>query len=130
MKKLITILILTLSVFVTFIQPIYFGIDFKSFWIVSAILIGATFYSGFFNKIIFPTTLFFTIVHVTRPINDRFTDLINMNFPGTYYLIPIMIFTVLILLFKSIRQNISWWTKDKIDKTTVYIIIGLSLISG
>jgi len=129
-RKIVTTIILIYAVFVIFIQPIYFGIDNKSFLIFSAILITATFYSGFFSKIIFPTILFFTIVHITRPICERFTDLIHVNFSGTYYLIPIVIFTGLILLFKPIRQNISWWTKDKIDKKSIYIIIGLSVISG
>jgi membrane protease YdiL (CAAX protease family) len=53
-----------------------------------------------------------------------------MNFPGTYFLIPIILFTILILTFKKIKSNISWWTKDKIDTTSVLLIIGLSLVSG
>lgn len=130
MKKIVTIAIFLFTAFVIFIQPIYFGIDYKSFWILSAILIGVTIYCGYYSKSIFPTILFFTIVHITRPVSERFTDLIHINFPGTYYLIPIIIFTGLILLLKPIRQNISWWTKDKIDKKSIYIIIGLSVVSG
>ena len=130
MKKIITAIILFFAIFVIFIQPVYIGINFGGFWTLTAIMIGLSLYTGFNDKKIFPTILFFSLVHITRPINYWFTELIHMNFPGTFYLFPILIFTGLILLIKPIRKNISWWTRDKIDRTTVFIIAGLSLISG
>ncbi|MBN2347337.1 MAG: CPBP family intramembrane metalloprotease [Bacteroidales bacterium] len=121
--------ILFLAVIPVFIVPL-FGIGFRFYVVISAIMIVLTLLSFQVNKELSPTILFFTLVHVCRPINFWFTDLINISFPGTWFLIPILIFTVFILIFPQIRNTISWWAKEKINRNSLLIIVGLSVISA
>ncbi len=129
MKKILSAIILIISIIPVFILPL-FGNIFNNYWMLTVITILLLILSIRINKDIFPTILFFTLIHITRPLNYYFTDLINMNFPGTFFLIPIILFTLLILTIPSIRINISWWRKDTIDKKSILIITGLSLLSG
>jgi len=129
MKKIITILALSIATITTFILPL-FSIDFRLYLMLSALLCGLCILIFMTDKKSFPAILFFTVTLLTRPLNQKFTDWINMEFPGTYFLIPIVIFTTLILTIPSIRKNIGWWTRDTIDRKSWLIIIGLSLISG
>jgi len=127
--KVISALILLITIIPVFILPI-FGIDYWTYGIFSFALITSTIFIGRINKALFSTILFFTIIHISRPLCDWFTDLININFPGTYYLIPILAFTLLILTIPSIKKSISWWTQDKIDRKSILLIAVLSIVSG
>lgn len=130
MNKITSALLLSISVFIVFIQPTYFKPDIQIFWALSIVMIAVAVYSSLSVKNLFPTILFFTLIHVSTPLNEWFTGKIGLYFPGTYYLIPIMAFTGLILVSKPVRQNISWWRKDQIDKTSVILIASLAIISG
>jgi len=129
MKRIVTILALSIATITTFILPL-FSIDFRLYLMLSAILCGLCVLIFISDKKTFPAILFFTITLLTRPLNQKFTDWIHMEFPGTYFLVPIVIFTLLILTVPSIRKNIGWWKRDTIDRNSWLIIIGLSLISG
>lgn len=128
-NKIVSLLILLITIIPVFIIPA-FGMEYMNYGLFSGILIILTILTGKINKELFSTILFFTIIHLTRPLNDWFTDFINLKFPGTYFLIPIIIFSFLILTVPNIKKNISWWTKDKINKDTIVIILGLAIISG
>jgi membrane protease YdiL (CAAX protease family) len=128
-NKIASFLILLFAIIPVFIIPV-FGMEYLTYGIFSGILIILTILISKINKELFSTILFFTILHLTRPLNDWFTGFINLKFPGTYFLIPILIFTLLILTVPNIKKTISWWTQDKFNKGTIVIILGLATLSG
>lgn len=128
-NKIISRLTLLITIVPVFILPI-FHMDLKVYGIFSVILIFLTGWISRINKDLFPTILFFTLVHVSRPLNTWFTHAIKLNFPGIFFLIPILVFVLLILTIPSIRRSIGCWRKDKIDTISVLLIIGLVVISG
>jgi membrane protease YdiL (CAAX protease family) len=93
-------------------------------------MVGLSIFLFFAGREMFATVLFFTLILLTRPLNFRFTNFINIDFPGTFYLIPIILFTILILTIPYIKRNISWWQRDSIDGKTWQMIIALSIVSG
>lgn len=130
MKKITSALLLSIPIFIVFIHPTCFAPDVQIFWFFSVVMIAVGVYTAFSVKDLFPTILFFTLIHISMPINEWFAGKLGLYFPGTYFLIPIVIFTGLIIISKHVRQNISWWRKDEIDKTSIILIAGLSIFSG
>ena len=128
-NKIFSTLILLITIIPVFILPV-FGIDYITYGIFSFILVIFTIIINKFSQELFSTILFFTLVHLSKPLNDWFTGSLGINFPGTYYLIPILIFTIILFSFSKIRKSVGWWTKDKIDKKSVLLIAGLSILSG
>lgn len=129
MRKIQSSLLLLIVLIPVFVLPV-FGMDQRSYWIFVLVVSGASILSYLRDRQLFPTILFFSLVHALRPVNHWFSELVRLEFPGTFFLIPILVFTILILLFPGIRSTISWWTRDTIDRTTIWVIAGMSLISG
>lgn len=128
-NKVLKILILLLAVIPVFLLPL-FPMDRTLFLIFSIVLIALTILTFLKQKALFSTILFFTLVHITRPINTAFCELLHFNFPGTFFLIPILIFTALIIILPGIRGSVGWWTRETIDKKSMLLIPGLAIISG
>lgn len=99
------------------------------YWIFSAILVCLTILSFKINRALFPGILFFTITHTLQPVNLWFTKVINFEFAGTFFLFPIVIYTLLIITIPEIKRNTLWFTKDKINKKTILLIIAMTLAS-
>jgi uncharacterized protein len=128
-KRVISLIVLSIAILAVFIIPVL-GITPVTYVSLAAVLVSLTVLIVKINKELFPAILFFTLVHVSRPLNEWFTGFIGINFPGTYFLTPILVFTILILTIAKIRKTISWWTPDRIDRSSALIIIGLSIISA
>jgi len=129
LKKISAFLILLIIVSPFIISNLFrFGVHL--YWIFSLVLSVLTLISLKYYKNIFPTILFFTLIHLLRPVNFKFVSWVGISFPGTFYLIPIILFTGLILVFPGIKKRIGWWTKDRFDKKTLFLIIGLVLLTG
>jgi uncharacterized protein len=99
-------------------------------WFFVVIVFLFTIYTFFKSKELFSTILFFFILQASKPINDAFVKAIGFSFMGVYYLIPIVFFTVLIILFPSIRKTISWWSKEVFSIKAVVLSLALSIFSG
>lgn len=128
-KKPLLFGLFVLTIFPTFFLPLI-GVGYTiNIIFLSLSIIGCT-YCAWSEKKIFPALLFFTIVQLTFPISFWLSATTGMWFPGIYYLPPILIFLVVLLLFKNIRNNITWWQKTKIDKIAWLMIIGLGIVSG
>ncbi len=81
-------------------------------------------------KSLFSTILFFFLVQLLKPINNFISNYLGLGFAGIYFLLPIVIFTIIILLSKSVRDQISWWKLDKIDKKSTFLIFALVITSS
>lgn len=99
------------------------------FWLLSGGLLILALIARRLRKIIFPTLLFFLLLHIFRPVNLWFTDIIGANFNGTYYLLPCLSFIGLILLVPSIKSTIDWWRKESFSKTLIIQMI-LAVVLG
>lgn len=121
---------LMVPVFIVFIFPVYIGISFYSFWLLSGLLLATCISSYFKFRQIFTTVLFFSLVHFSRPLAFWFTEKIGIQFPGTFYLIPILTFCLFLLLFPSLRKNTGWWKRTRPDKISFLLATGLAGISA
>lgn len=128
-KKLIRFIILFISIF-----PVVFEsfLDWSplTFFIIGLFISILTIVSYKFDKELFPTLLFFSIVQLTRPLNRELSNYLGVWFAGVLFLIPILLFTIIILLFSSIRKNMNWWNIEKKDYFSIYLAVGLVFISS
>ena len=129
MNRIISIISISISIISIFFLPLL-RIDLTTYLLLSTVLIGLSILIYFTNKALFPTILFFALTFLTRPLNYNFTQLLHLEFSGTYFLIPIVVFTIIIITIPSLKQHISWWRRDTIDKNAWLIIVGLSVVSG
>lgn len=127
--KFINIILLSVSAITVFVLPVT-GMNDIIYWPFVAVIVLAALISIRYSPELFSTILFFTLIHASVPINDKLTEITGIGFPGTYYLFPILVFSLLILISPKIRKTIGWWRKNTFDKTTILVIILLSIVSG
>jgi membrane protease YdiL (CAAX protease family) len=74
---------------------------------------------------------FFALLHWMRPVNEKVTELLQANVDGTYFIGPILLFTLALILFPSIRASIDWWKIDNFDrKTNIQLMLAILLGCG
>lgn len=93
------------------------------FWLIALGLAGLAWLGKFLDKDIFPTLLFFLILHLFRTVNILFTDLAGANFNGTYYFLPVVFFTLIIATRPQVKQTIDWWRKDQFSPKTRWLML-------
>ncbi len=108
----------------------YFELNQLAFWSIGSGLILMSGITYYLNKKFTPTIIFFVILHFCRYLNEWFTQLIGANFNGTYFLIPVILFTLLILFFSEIKSTIGWWHKDSVDSKLILQMLLAVGISG
>lgn len=108
----------------------YFELNQLAFWGIGSGLIlmgGITYYlKREFN----PTIIFFVILHFSRYLNEWFTQLIGANFNGTYFLIPVVLYTLVIHFFPKVKSTIGWWHKEVINRKLIFHMLLAVGISG
>ena len=82
------------------------------------------------NFALFVPSLFFALAYSLRFMSERFINLTGLNYPGTAFLIPIVVYLLFIIAIRRIREEITWLKTGSIDKPTVYIIVFLVIISS
>ena len=82
------------------------------------------------NFALFVPSLFFALAYSLRFMSEKFINLTGLNYPGTAFLIPIVVYLLFIIAFKRIREEITWLKTGIIDKPTIYIIVFLVIISS
>jgi uncharacterized protein len=127
--KTIRLLILLLSVIPVMIFPL-FKIFSEIYWPPLLFLICLTFFSFFYYKDLFPAVLFFAVIHLAKPLNIVIVSITGLSFPGMFYLLPVVFYTFLISINRNLKNNISFWRREKIDKISIILILILSVISG
>lgn len=107
----------------------YMDFSGSTYWIIAAGLLALTFIGWRMKAEIAFTFFFFALLHLCRPLNVWFTELLGANFNGTYYLIPSVLFIALILIVPGVKRTIGWWQKEQISlsllgQMTVAILLG------
>ena len=59
---------------------------------------------------------FFALLHWMRPVNEKVTDLLLADVSGTYFLVPIILFSGLILVSPYVREALDWWQIDQMNR--------------
>lgn len=124
----VLLLFMLLASVVEFAQR-YVSLSLIEFWGIGIFMIVITFIGFRLNKSIGPTLAFFNLVHFSRYANEYMTTLFSADFSGTYFLLPIVLFTFTILFFKPIRETITWWKRDVVTKSLLWEMV-LAVVIG
>lgn len=71
---------------------------------------------------VFVAGLFLFLIYLYEPILDLQLRFLNLSFPGTLHLVPIILYCAVILSIKSARKQVTWFSLGKIDKRTGILI--------
>ena len=129
-KKLASLIIFLVIICITFVLP-GFGFKIGRATLVASFIIPVclTLFLYKFDFPLFIPSLFFTINFILRPLNFKIFDALNINFPALFHLLPIILYLLLIVFSKSVKQNITWLKKDKFDKKTVLLILATIILT-
>jgi len=108
----------------------YFELNQVVFWSIGSGLILIGIISNYINRKFTPTIIFFIIIHFCRYLNEWFTQLIGANFNGTYFLIPVVLFTLVILFIPKVKSTIGWWHEEVINRKLMLQMLLAIGISG
>ena len=122
--NLILLLFLLLASALEFAQR-YVDFTFFQFWVLGTGMLVITGVSYRMKKEIAPTLAFFALVHFTRYANEYVVAVLDSNFNGTYFLLPVALFTLIIILIKPGKETIGWW---KMDKVSGALILQMSVV--
>lgn len=76
---------------------------------------------------------FFALLHWMRPVNEKVAEVLQANVHGTYFLIPILIYSGLVMAFPYFRRSIDWWKIDDVNpilirQTIIAVALGCGLM--
>lgn len=71
---------------------------------------------------VFVPALFFTLISVLRPLLFVLSRAIQLDFPGVYYLIPILVYMGCVLSFPSLRKQVTWLQRGRLNRKTWMLI--------
>lgn len=119
------LLVVSISLFLPFLKiDLFIKIAFSIIPIVITILLFK------FNFSLFVPTLFFTIHSVLSPFISLLLKNFLFNTIQLQFIIPIIIYIILIILFKKLRTEINWLRLGKIDKITILLILAIVIVSA
>lgn len=84
----------------------------------------------FTNYKAFVSALFFAINAVSSPFILHIINKYQLYIPQIYFLIPIIIYLILILTIRKLKQEIAWLKWGKIDKSTFLIMAVMIIITA
>jgi len=91
-------------------------------WLTIACLAGIALYFNRRNFALFGPSLFFLLVYLTGMF--PFTNL------GLFFIIPLALYLILILIFKPLREKTGWLKVGHFDRTTVILGVVVIIISS
>jgi membrane protease YdiL (CAAX protease family) len=135
-SKYIILTLFLLLIFITIIPPnfkeelsiIYNNLLFK--FISGIILISLAI---IFNKeafSVFVPSLFFIFIYIFEPLIPIQTNLINLDFTGSNFFIPILIYLTLVFAYKPFRKKVNYLRFGNLYPRTIYLMILLVFISS
>ena len=78
---------------------------------------------------LFVPTLFLVIYALSRPLIFPFVQYIKFDFPGVFFLIPIVIYLSIIVLSEKMRKEVGWLSWGQIDRRT-WAFIGIAVFGS
>lgn len=82
-----------------------------------------------YNFPLFVPTLFFALYSVLSPFIFLILEKLKINIPQIHFLPPIILYLIIIFLFRSIKKKVTWLKFGKLDKVTINLIIIMVLLS-
>ena len=101
----------------------YLSIFQEHFWSILAGLLLICLLTFKLKKPLFWTMAFFTIIHFTLFVNKALVGYLGIDFNGTYFLIPTLVFTLMIVFVPQVKQTINWWRIDKLTEPLIWQMI-------
>lgn len=135
-SKYIILALFLLLIFITIIPPnfkgelskIYNNLLFK--FMSGIILISLAI---IFNKKAFPVfvpSIFFILIYIFEPLIPIQKNLINLDFTGSNFFIPILIYLTLVFSFKSFRKEVNYLRFGNLSPGIIYLIVLSIFISS
>jgi len=134
--RYIILILFLLLIFITFIPPnfkyelsiIHNNLLFKSISGIILISLALIFKKKAFP--VFVSSLFFILIYVFEPLIPIQKNLINLDFTGANFFIPILIYLTIVLSFKPFRKEANYLSFGNLYPVIIYLIVFLVFISS
>jgi hypothetical protein len=135
-SRYIILILFLLLIFITIIPPtfkdelsiIYNNLLFKIASGIILISLVIIFSKKAFS--LFVPSIFFILIYIFEPLIPIQKNLINLDFTGANFFIPILIYLILVLSFKPFRKKANYLSFGNLYPGIIYLIVFLVFISS
>lgn len=122
---IVFIIIVIISLFLPYLK---YSITIK--YLIAFIPVFLAVYLFFTNLPLFVPSLFFSINSLFSPLAVLVIERFNLYIPQIYFMIPIIIYLLIVLNSKSLKSEITWLKWGKLDRTSLVLIILMIIVSA
>lgn len=128
-KKIIDLVFFIIIVIISLFLP-YFRLDILVTYAIVLVPVILTIYIFYSNIKLFVPTLFFSINAVFSPLAAAIIEKYRISIPQIYFVIPIILYFIIIIFIKKFKKEITWLKIGKIDKISLLLMILMVFITA